>query len=157
MTLFLLNALFAFGWAAMIGSFTLPSLVIGFVLGFAALYLTRGLYSPTRYFDRSRRIVLLVLYFLYELVVSSIRVAHDVLTPKMHTRPGIIAVPIDAESDAEIMLLANLISLTPGTLSLDVSPDRKILYVHAMFIDDLDTAKQEIKTGMERRLLEAIR
>lgn len=157
MTLFLLNTLFAFGWAAMIGSFTLASLSIGFILGFGALYLTRGLYGPTPYFNRSRRVVFLIGYFLYELMVSSIRVAHDVVTPRNRSRPGIIAVPMDAESDAEIMLLANLISLTPGTLSLDVSPDRKILYVHVMFLDDLDTAKREIKAGMERRLLEVTR
>ena len=54
-------------------------------------------------------------------------------------------------------MLANLITLTPGTLTLDVAPDRKSLYVHAMFVDDPEQIRAEIKNGMERRLLEVMR
>ena len=79
------------------------------------------------------------------------------ITPPFYSRPGIVAVPLDARTDFEIMTLANLISLTPGTLSLDVSEDRRTLYVHAMFIDDPDALRREIKQGMERRVLEALR
>lgn len=157
MNLFLLNILFAIAWAALIGSFAAVSLLLGLALGFLALWLTRSLYGETGYFDHVWRIVKLVLFFLYELLVSSVRVAVDVLTPRHMSRPGIVAVPLDAETDAEITLLANLVSLTPGTLSLDVSVDRKHLYVHAMFIDDVEATKNEIKSGMERRLLEAMR
>lgn len=65
--------------------------------------------------------------------------------------------PIEAKTDLEITLLANLITLTPGTLTLDVAPDRKSLYVHAMFVDDPEQIRAEIKNGMERRLLEVMR
>jgi multicomponent Na+:H+ antiporter subunit E len=90
-------------------------------------------------------------------VVASLRVAWDVVTPPIYSRPGIIAVPLDAETDFEITVLGHLISLTPGTLSLDVSPDRRTLYVHAMFVDDPDELRRQIKAGMERRVLEALR
>lgn len=60
-------------------------------------------------------------YFLWQLLLSNLRVAYDVITPRLYMRPGILAVPLDAEIDLEITLLANLITLTPGTLSLDVS------------------------------------
>ena len=63
---------------------------------------------------------------------------------------------VEAKSDGEILLVANLISLTPGSLSLDVSPDRKTLYVHAMFVDDPDAVRQELKHGLERRVMEAL-
>jgi len=72
-------------------------------------------------------------------------------------RPGILAVPLDAQSDAEITLLANLLTLTPGTLSLDVSPDRRFLYVHIMYITDADATRRRIKDGFERRVLEVLR
>jgi len=72
-------------------------------------------------------------------------------------RPGIVAVPLDAETDAEITLLANLLTLTPGTLSLDVSADRRFLYVHMMYIEDADVARRQIKDGYERRVLEVLR
>jgi multicomponent Na+:H+ antiporter subunit E len=60
------------------------------------------------------------------------------------------------QSDAAIMLLANLISLTPGTLSVDVSPDRRSLLIHAMFADDEQAVIDSIKTGVERRILELL-
>ena len=65
--------------------------------------------------------------------------------------------PLSAESDMEILLVANLISLTPGTLSVDLSDDRRTLYVHVMFLDDPDQFRQSIKVGLERRILEVTR
>jgi len=84
-------------------------------------------------------------------------VARDVVTPQHTARPGIIALPLDARSDFEISTLASVISLTPGTLSLDVSSDRATLYVHCMFVDDPDEMKRSIKNGLERKLLEVLR
>jgi multicomponent Na+:H+ antiporter subunit E len=71
--------------------------------------------------------------------------------------PGIVRVPLDVKTDFEITLLANLISLTPGTLSLDVSEDRKVLYVHTMYVGDKDKFIEGIKSGFERRLLKLLR
>jgi multicomponent Na+:H+ antiporter subunit E len=72
-------------------------------------------------------------------------------------RPGIIAVPLDAKTDLEITLFANLITMTPGSLSIDTSDDKKVLYVHAMYMDDPQKYKEELKTGLERKLLEILR
>ena len=77
---------------------------------------------------------------------------------RLRATPGIIAVPLDAETDTEITILANLISLTPGTLSLLVSPDRRTLYVHAMYLDEgPDALRADLKQQMERRVLELLR
>lgn len=152
-----LNVFLAMAWTAATGVLTLPNLIIGFAIGFVALWVTRFLYGGTRYFEKMLQTVDLFRYFLYELVKSNLEVMWDVLTPELKAQPGIVAVPLDAETDVEIMLLANMISLTPGTLSLDVSPDRKTLYVHAMYIDDPDETRAALKEGMERNLLEALR
>ena len=53
--------------------------------------------------------------------------------------------------------MANLISLTPGTLSLDLSEDRKLLYIHVMFLDDIEHTRRQIKQGLEKRVLEVMR
>lgn len=113
--------------------------------------------SYVRLTGRFLRIVRFALFFLWEVLLASLRVAYDVLTPRFHLRPGIIAVPLDARSDLEITLLANLITLTPGTLSLDVSADRRMLYVHAMYLDEAGRTREHIKSEMERRLLEVTR
>ncbi len=155
MTLLLLNGLLATGWAALWGSFAWPTLASGLVVGYFALWTVRPLFGETTYFGRVWRVIGLALFFLFELVVSSLRVVWDVITPDHRSRPGIIAVPLDVKDDGQIMVVANLVSLTPGSLSLDVSDDRKTLYVHAMFIDDPEESRREIKDGLERKVLEA--
>ncbi|HOI09211.1 MAG TPA: Na+/H+ antiporter subunit E [Myxococcota bacterium] len=157
MNLFALNLFLAVAWATITGTFSLSGLVAGFVLGYLVLWITRPLYADARYFLRVWKALSLFAFFVVELVHSSFRVAHDVLTPRIHARPGIVAVPLDARTDAEITLLAGLISLTPGSLALDVSADRRTLFVHVMFMEDPDAARDEIKRGMERRLLEVMR
>jgi multicomponent Na+:H+ antiporter subunit E len=102
------------------------------------------------------RLVALGVYFLFELVASSLKVAWDVITPRHLAKPGILAVPLDVRSDATVTVLANLVSLTPGSLSLDVSEDRGTLFVHCMFIDDVEGVRAEIKEKMERRVKEAL-
>ena len=157
MNLGLINLLLALGWCAVVGRFTLLDLTAGFVIGYLVLWLVRPLYGPTRYFERFLLLPALVLFFLRELVVSSLRVAWDVITPPVYSRPGIVAVPLDLQGEVAITLLANLVSLTPGTLSLEVSEDRKTLYVHAMYADPPEQVRQSIKGGLERRLLEIMR
>ena len=155
--LFLLNIFLAIGFSAVLGQFSLSGLLAGFFIGYAALWLTKPLYRNTRYLHRLPKVLLLMGYFVKELFISNFRVMWDVITPRHISRPGIIGVPLDAKTDLEIMLVANLISLTPGTLSLDVSEDKTTLYVHVMFLDDVEEACRTIKEGLERRVLEVMR
>ncbi|ACY16037.1 Na+/H+ antiporter subunit E [Haliangium ochraceum] len=103
------------------------------------------------------KLVVLTGFVTWQLLYSSLLIAWDVLTPRAHRAPGIVAVPLDAETDFEIAAVANLITLTPGTVSIDVSSDRKYLYVHCMFASDPEAVRQSIKTGFERRVLELLR
>lgn len=94
----------------------------------------------------------LLLFFVRELTAASLRVAWDVVTPRARRSPGIISVPVDLETDRQITLLALLVTLTPGTLSLDVSTDRRSLYVHSMFTADPESVRATVKDGFERRI-----
>ncbi|WP_422364817.1 Na+/H+ antiporter subunit E [Pelagibius sp.] len=156
MNVFALNVFLAVSWAALVGSFTLANLLIGYGIGYVALWIASPLFGRNAYFVRVWRVLRLIVLFIYELVVSSLQVVWDVITPTHLSRPGIIALPLDAEKDLEILLVANLISLTPGSLSLDLSPDRKTLYVHAMFVDDAEVLRKALKSGIERSVLEAL-
>ena len=102
--------------------------------------------------------VALALFFLMELFISSVRVARAVLSRADKVRPTFLLMPLDATSDAEIMLTANLISLTPGTLTVDVAAGRGQLLIHSMFgADDPQGEIDAMKTGLERRVLRATR
>lgn len=88
-------------------------------------------------------------YLLWEVLLSGLRVAWEVLTPRSRARPGIIRVPLDLERTSQITLLSHLVTLTPGTVSLDVTPSKDALYVHVMFLDDIDAETRSIKDGLE--------
>lgn len=155
---FLLNILLALVWSAATGEFSLANLLFGFVLGYAILFFVRRDLGTGWYVARVPRAIGFVLFYLWQLVLSNLRVAYDVATPGHRMRPAVVAVPLDAKTDAEITLLANLITLTPGTLSLDLSADRKTLYVHVMYMGaDSEAARREIKHQLERRVLGVLR
>ena len=150
MSIFLLNVLLAVAWAALLGAFTGVNLVSGFVLGYIMIWLMQYVMSASSYFVKMRQIINFVTLFTWELLVANLRVAYSVLTSQNKMQPAIVAIPLDIQSEAEITLLANMITLTPGTLSLDVSDDRRTLYVHGMHVKDTEAFRQEIKNGFER-------
>ncbi|MTI18940.1 Na+/H+ antiporter subunit E [Rhodobacteraceae bacterium RKSG542] len=156
-SLFLANLLMAVAWAAVSGSFTGLNLVFGFVLATLTLYVIREQVAFRRYIARSWRITKLALTFFWELVKSSWRVFIMLINPKLDVQPGIIAMPLTVTKDYEITLLANMITLTPGTLSMDVSEDRKTLYIHCVDVPDPDETIREIKESFERQIMEAFR
>ncbi len=154
---FVWNIVLALIWAAATEQFTLGNLLVGFAAGYVILWIMQPVIGSSPYFRKVRQAVGFFFFFLREVIRANLRVAYDVVTPTNYMKPGIVAVPLDAKTDMEIMLLANLITLTPGTLSLDVSPDRNVLYIHAMYVEDPERLKQEIKEGLERRILELLR
>ncbi len=155
--LFVINLFLAAGFAVIMEQLNVAGFISGFAIGYAALWITRPLYGPSGYFSKVVNIARLAITFVWLLLVSNFRVLWDVITPRHFSKPAVIGIPLDAKTDFEIMLVANIISLTPGTLSLDVSKDRKMLYVHMMFLDDVETARREIKEKIEKRVLEAVR
>lgn len=148
------NLLLAVAWATLAGEFTLGTFVMGFVLAHFILRLVRRDDVACRYFRRSNQIVLFVPYFLWELIVANVHMAIDVLRPRSQLKPGVISIPVHGKSDGEITFLATLITLTPGTLSLDVSADRRTLYIHAMNAADVPALRASIQQGLERRVQE---
>ena len=159
MSFFLWNILLAVNWALLTGHFDLENLVGGFVIGFVLLWiLGRGTGQKTDYFRRVRKAIAFSLHFLRELILANLSVARTVLLERRDKiKPAFVAIPLEAETDAEIALFANLITLTPGTLSLDVSTDRRVLYIHTLDVKDVDALRAEIKRSLERGLLEVMR
>lgn len=154
----LLNIMLTFVWVALTGNFDWKNYGFGFLLSFCIMWLTGiGNSNSRKYFVIIPRIISFIFFFLYELLKANIEVAYEVMTPKFGMKPAIVKVPLEVETDFEIALLINLISLTPGTLSLDVSTDRKVLYIHSMHITDKESFISSIKNGFEKRLLKLTR
>ncbi|MTV24344.1 cation transporter [Nitriliruptoraceae bacterium ZYF776] len=95
-------------------------------------------------------------YYLWQLVLSNLRVAHDVVRPSAELPTGILRIETAARTPLEQSLLANAITMTPGTLTLEVEEATGVLYVHTLYAADRDAFTASIR-GLERRLLEALR
>lgn len=162
-----LNILLALAWVVINNSYTPADLIVGLIFGFLVLRVSwRALsdepFSARRYFrfysrrplTMTWRWVRFLAFGFVEIVKSNIAVTKAVLSPKMNLRPGIVAIPLDLKSDEGITTLANLITLTPGTVTLDVSSDRKTLYIHAFEVGDPEALRRETKASFERRVKE---
>jgi multicomponent Na+:H+ antiporter subunit E len=150
----LANLLLALAWVGLNGRFTLDSLVVGAVLGRIVLVvLARGGVLPHGEVRRLERALTLLGYLLWQIVLANIRLTRDVLRVSHRIRPGIIELPLSVTTDGEILLLAAMINITPGSVALDVAKDRKSMYVHIMDIVTVEDAKRELKEGFERRIL----
>lgn len=156
MTFLAIAILLAITWAAITGTFSLGNLLLGGAIGILALWVIRLQIARPKFLGRIPKAFGLAMLFLYELVLSAIKVLGLVLSPNMHQKlqPGIIAFPLRVKTDMEITLLANLITLTPGTLSVDVSDDRTKLYVHALSVPNKRALIKDIATGFEAKIME---
>lgn len=154
----LANILLALAWAALQGELSLQQLVFGYVLGYLTLWgLARGGVVLTGYPDKVRAVFSLVAFMAREFIVANVKMTMDVIGPARRIRPGIVRVPLDAESDLEILLLSTLVNLTPGSIAVDVASDKKALFVHVMHVTSVEAARAEIKTGFERRVIDLLR
>jgi len=94
----------------------------------------------------------LVIFFCRELFIATLQVAVFVLIPNSRLRPAILSVPLDIKSEVGIMILANIVTLTPGTLTLDVSADKRRLFVHIFHAPNPEKTIASLKRGFERRI-----
>ena len=151
MKLVLAHALLGWLWTALTENYNASNFALGLVLANVALRFGSRRSSRIR---RTGQALRFAAFFAKEVLVSALRVAQEVLRLRPRMRPAIVRVPLDVATDGQITLLAVLITLTPGTVALDVSEDRRTLLVHAMFAADADQVRRDIKLGFERRILE---
>lgn len=150
------NMLLALGWLVLSGSYTIPNLVAGMIMSYVVLaYLLRDEPVFDSYFKKLPRLFNFILFFIWDLIKANARVAYDILTPTHLMKPAVIGVPLELETDAAITLFSNLITVTPGSLALDVSTDKKILYVHLMYFEDEQQHIAELKR-LEAKVIDLI-
>ncbi|OEH93666.1 Na+/H+ antiporter subunit E [Bacillus solimangrovi] len=155
----ILNILVAFIWMFLWETFDFSTFVIGYFVGMFLLFLMRRFIPDSFYLDRVYAICKLILLFIKELILANLSVVKFVYKPnlKTDTKPGIFALPIDLKTNWEITLLANLITLTPGTLSVAVSNDYSVIYIHAMDIPNVEEQIDGIKNTFEKAIMEVTR
>lgn len=160
MTFFALNVLLALVWASLWDSFTPVDLIGGYLFGYVALWLARRLSGSAQeeaYFRILPQIFVLFAYFVKELVKSCLMVARDCISPRPRLKPAVFRFPIGPKSDLEIFILSNLITLTPGTLTLDVTEKKDALIIHSIYAEDTEAVIADLRSGMEQRVSRVFR
>jgi multicomponent Na+:H+ antiporter subunit E len=140
MKAFLFNISLALTWCLLMGSFTEWTFVGGMLVGSGVVEAYLRALGGRSYFGKMIRLLRFAGYFVKILVQANFQVAWEVLTPKLYMRPRILRYPVGGLSDVERTTLANCITLTPGTLVIDESPDKQWLYIHCMYGQDPDAA-----------------
>lgn len=153
----LLNLFLAFIWMFLKDAYDPVTFFVGYFFGLLILFTFKRFLKHRFYFYRVLAIIKLFFIFMRELILSNIAVLKIVLKPKLDMKPGIFAMTTNLEKSWEITTLANLITLTPGTLVVSISDDNKTLYIHAMNIDDVDESIASIKNTFEKAIAEVSR
>ncbi|MBN1348083.1 Na+/H+ antiporter subunit E [candidate division KSB1 bacterium] len=148
-----LSGILAIVWCLFHNSFDINTFSLGFILALIIIFLLRRSYFEQHFMVRLLLVVKLILKFLVEVLKANIAVLKLIYRPKLDLEPGIIDYPLRVKTDFQIVLLANMITLTPGTLSIDISPDKKHLYIHCLHIDEIEQSKQDIQNNLENPIL----
>ena len=141
-------------WLLLNNSLHPGHIVLGAAIGWVLPLVTARFWPATVAIQRPWRVVAFTGMVIYDVIVASLRVARAVLGPVSRLRPGFAHVPLDLTTDVGITVLAQIITLTPGTLSADLTPDRRTLIVHYLDEADADAVVAEIKSRYEKPLLE---
>lgn len=148
------NLIISFMWMFLSESYTLITFTLGYIVGILLLLVLNRFFAERIYLERFYKIISLFYIFIRELILSNVDVVKLVYAKNPNFEPGIFAMPIELKKNWEITLLANLITLTPGTLSIALSDDNSYIFIHAMHIDEKEQSIYEIKNTFEKAIME---
>ncbi|TDL76782.1 Na+/H+ antiporter subunit E [Rhodococcus qingshengii] len=153
----LLNMVLAFLWMFIKVSYDPISFLKGYIFGLLVIFVLRRYFHSRFYLFRLWSFIKLIFIFIKELILSNVAIVKIVLKPTLDMRPAIFAMDTELTKDWQITLLSSLITLTPGTLVIDVSEDNKTLFIHAMNIGEVEDEIISIKNSFEKAILEVSR
>jgi multicomponent Na+:H+ antiporter subunit E len=148
----LINLFIAFLWMFLQDEWSFLSFFSGCLVGLVILFMVRRFFPTSFYLLTFMAIIKLFFVFIGELVTSSILVIRQVLRPKINITPGIVTLETDLEGDMEVTLLALLLTLTPGSVVMEVSPNGKVFYIHAMDIPESSDAVYKAQEKFEKAI-----
>ena len=150
-----LTVLLAVVWTLLQNEVSAGMIVFGIILGIIIPIMTARWWPDRPKGLRLEKMLAYVCLVMWDIVVANIQVAWIVLTKRnADMRPNWVVIPLDLRSPEAITILAGTITLTPGTVSADLSDEGKSLLVHALDADDPDAVRNDIKQRYERRIKE---
>ena len=145
-----INLLLSLFWLLVTGSYTVNNFLLGFILGLLLVYLLRSVLPGRFYIITLYKVIKLIWVFLIELIKANIDVIRIVLQPSLKNEPAFFPYNTDLKTDWQVVLLSNLITLTPGTIVVGLSDDRTKIYIHAIDFGEKEEEIEGIKSSLEK-------
>jgi len=153
----LLNLLIAMVWMLLHDEWNMLTFTVGFLLGFLIIFSVRRFF-PTPFYGRKLWSIMKLIYlFSIDLVVSSVLVIGQIIRPKLNIQPGIFKMETKLKSEWELSMLVNLLTLTPGSVIMEIELEKGLLYVHTMDIHKLQDSVINTKNKLEDVIIEVMR
>ncbi|MDF2838063.1 MAG: monovalent cation/H+ antiporter subunit [Paenibacillus sp.] len=153
----LLNLLIAAIWTMLNDTWNTLTFAIGFVLGAFILFGMRRFFSAPFYGRKIWFVLKLAWLFVIDLLVSSVVAIGQIIRPRLNIQPGIFRMETRMKTEWEISLLANLMTLTPGSVILEISSNDGLMYVHAMDVPRMKEGIIRTKDKFEDVIIEVMR
>ena len=157
MTAFVINLLLTGLWILVTADASPLNAAMGFVIGYALLAWLWPRAMGRSYIRKLPAAIVFTFYITWAVIRSSVAVASAVLFARPKIEPAFLHLSLEDLSDAEITLLANLITLTPGTVAVDLTEDRSEMILHVMFAHDPEAVRKDIKQNFERPIRNLLR
>lgn len=135
-------------WLMLNNTLSLGHILLGSVLAVVIPWICEPLRVPQPKIKKPLKAITYILIVLKDIVVANIEVALLVIGPMRNIKPGFVAVPLDLKETLPITMLASTVTMTPGTVSCDISSDKKWLYVHVL---DMPENEQEVIDSIKQR------
>ena len=141
-------------WLLMARSIAPGQLLLGGILAVGIPLLTQGFWDPLPRVRHPIKLILFVIKVLFDIVKANIQVSLLILSPRREAHPGFVEYPLEVKEPLTITLLANTITMTPGTVSTNIRLDRSSLLIHVLDMREEQALVQEIRERYERPLKE---
>lgn len=153
----MLNLLIAMVWMLLHDEWSTLTFAIGFLLGFLIIYSFRRFF-PTPFYGRKLWAILKLIYlFGIDLILSSVVVIGQVIRPRLNIQPGIFKMETKLKTEWELAMLVNLLTLTPGSVVMEIAPEEGMLYVHTMDLKTNEQSVRKTKNKLEDVIIEVMR
>ncbi|WP_017812733.1 MULTISPECIES: Na+/H+ antiporter subunit E [Paenibacillus] len=152
-----LNLLIAVVWMSLHTTWDALNFIIGYMIGLLLIFAMKRFFPDDFYGHKVWAVWKLLLLFFWELIKSSVVVLRHIVSPRLNINPGILTHRTDLTSDWELTLLSTLVTLTPGTILIEVSREQQLVYIHAIDIQDEDKMSEDIRNTFEKAIKEVTR
>lgn len=156
-TQILINLLIAITWMLLKEDWDVVSFGAGYFIGFVIIASMRRFFPVPFYGRKMIAVIKLLLLFIIELFKSSVVVLTEIVRPQLKIKPGIFRTETILDTDFEMTLLVTLLTLTPGSVIMEIDPKAKVMFIHAMDADDFHNNIQKTKSKFEKAIIEVMR